>query len=108
LSNAKPDPDPGKTQSLMMRIVDMHILHVHPLATREEFFITATICYQEGGQEYPATFVLPGERVALWRMEAGDTFSVVNQKVRSQHHLRKEAEKRKTQTSAAPKRKRAA
>jgi hypothetical protein len=40
-------------------------------------------------------------------MEAGDTFSVVNQKVRSQHHLRKEAEKRKPVT-VLPKRRRAA
>jgi hypothetical protein len=98
------DDDPGKTQSLMLRIVDMHILHVHPLATREEFFITATICYEDTEQEYPATFVLPGERVKLWRMEAGDVFQVINKKEISQHHLRKEEEKRKTVT----KRKRAA
>jgi hypothetical protein len=102
--------DPGKTQSLMLRIVDMHILHVHALPSRKEFLITATICYKEGEVEYPATFVLPAERVDLWRMTPGDKFSVINQKVHSEYHVRKEAQKNKSAAGAAtpPKRKRAA
>jgi hypothetical protein len=103
--------DPGKTQSLMLRIVDMHILHLYPLQSRQEFLITATIRYQDGEREYPATFVLPAERVDLWRMEPGDLFSVLNQKVHSQHHVRKQAQKKHrgaASVAAAPKRKRAA
>lgn len=103
--------DAGKTQSLLLRIVDMRILHLYPLQTRQEFLITATIRYQDGEQEYPATFVLPAERVDLWRMQPGDLFSVLNQKVHSEHHARKQAQKKHkgaASKAAAPKRKRAA
>lgn len=76
----------SETASMRMDIVDVRVIHVHPL--QDHAVVVFTLRYEGKLQEFPGSLTLPLSRVQELRLEVGDELEILTKKSKSTYHER--------------------